>query len=522
MKNIHLLNILFTLIAAASLGILSTQSSASTAHTPPRTIRGIVTNSEGSAIQGAFVKEANGQHSTHTDSAGGFQLQLTLGDHSTLNIDATGYESAHVRVGTQKFLHIKLSYVAPETVEEQVVVEYAPQQSTSLVGNKYRVSTAEVRGCDIQASDYDHANTESYDHHAQNRFQSVANHPLSTFSLDVDGASYSNLRRMINQGALPQPDAVRVEEMVNYFSYDYPTPKGEDPVSISTEAGVCPWNTAHRLVRIGIKAREMDTKTLPVSNFVFLIDVSGSMSGHQRLGLVVASMKLLANNLRPEDKVTIVTYANSSNVALPTTSGSDKLKIRDALDNLHAGGSTAGGEGIQTAYRMARQSFIKGGNNRIILCTDGDFNVGVSSNEELETLITQQRQSGVFLSILGYGMGNYKDSKLQTLAEKGNGNHSYIDNLQEANRVLVNEFGSSLFTAAKDVKLQVEFNPAKVQSYRLIGYESRLLHDEDFNDDHTDAGELGAGHTVTALYEVVPIGVKGAIPGSVDTLKYQP
>ena len=341
------------------------------------------------------------------------------------------------------------------------------------------------------------------------------------FSIDIDAASYSNMRRYINKGELPPADAIRTEELINYFSYDYPQPTGNDPVKITTEVGACPWNVKHRLVRIGLKAKEIPTDKLPVSNLVFLIDVSGSMYGPQRLGLVQSSLKLLVNNLRDEDRVAIVVYSGSAGEKLPSTSGSDKQKIREAIDELTAGGSTAGGAGIKLAYKMAKQNFVKGGNNRIILCTDGDFNVGVSSDEGLEKLIEQERKSGVFLTVLGYGMGNYKDSKMQVLAEKGNGNHAYIDNLQEANRVLVNEFGATMHTVAKDVKLQIEFNPSQVQAYRLIGYESRLLKDEDFNNDAKDAGEMGAGHTVTAFYEVVPAGIKSDFTGKVDDLKYQ-
>jgi Ca-activated chloride channel family protein len=311
-----------------------------------------------------------------------------------------------------------------------------------------------------------------------------------------------------------------VEEMINYFSYNYPQPTGEHPVRIVTETTVCPWNKKHQIVRIGVKAKEIPSETLPASNFVFLIDVSGSMYDADKLPLVKSSMKLLVNNLRPKDRVAIVTYAGAAGVVLPSTSASDRQKIMEALENLQAGGSTAGGAGIQLAYKIAEKNFIEGGNNRVILCTDGDFNVGVSSSEGLESLIEGKRKSGVFLTVLGYGMGNYKDNKLQTLSEKGNGNHAYIDNLQEANKVLVNEFGSTMYAVAKDVKLQVEFNPNFVNAYRLIGYESRLLNDEDFNDDTKDAGELGAGHTVTALYEIVPVGVDAPV-GKVDNLKYQ-
>lgn len=361
---------------------------------------------------------------------------------------------------------------------------------------------------------------EEYGRYRENRFVAVSDDPLSTFSLDVDGALYSNIRQMLNNGQRPAEDAVRIEELVNYFSYRYPAPTGDDPVSIDYEAAPCPWNGKHKLVRIGVKAREIPSEDLPPTNFVFLIDVSGSMAG--RIELVKSSFKLLVNNLRPVDKVAIVVYASEVGIKLPATSGSDRQTINDAIDALRAGGSTAGGAGIQTAYRVARENFIEGGNNRIILATDGDFNVGVSSPQELERLIVRERESGVFLTVLGYGMGNYKDERIQTLAEKGNGNHAYIDNLQEAHRVLVEEFGGTMHPVAKDVKLQVEFNPAYVQAYRLVGYESRMLEHRDFNDDTKDAGELGVGHTVTAFYEIVPVGVESSAVGSVDALRYQP
>ncbi|MDR0307663.1 MAG: VWA domain-containing protein [Chitinispirillales bacterium] len=367
---------------------------------------------------------------------------------------------------------------------------------------------------------YDSERAENYSSFSENRFKDAKSEPLSTFSLDVDAASYSNVRRMINQGQKPNKDAVRVEQFINYFSYDYPNPEGEHPVNIITETQPCPWNKDHLLVRIGMKAKEVPSKNLPPSNFVFLIDVSGSMISPNRLPLVKSSLKLLTNNLREKDRVSIVVYAGAAGEVLPSTSGADKQKIIEAVDALQAGGSTAGGAGIQLAYRVARNNFIKGGNNRVILCTDGDFNVGVSSEKELENLIEEKRKTGVFLTVLGYGMGNYKDSKLQILSQKGNGNHAYIDNLQEANRVLVQEFGSTMYAVAKDVKMQVEFNPAYVNAYRLAGYESRLLNKEDFNDDTKDAGELGAGHTVTAFYEIIPVGVKNTF-GDIDDLKYQ-
>ncbi len=405
----------------------------------------------------------------------------------------------------------------PPAISTDEQVGYAPPVAICFE----EPATIQVSKMQISVADADQMNDEEYSQFAENKFQLAKTEPLSTFSVDVDAASYSNMRRFINRGSLPEKDAIRVEELVNYFSYNYSEPTGTDPVKISTEVGVCPWDSQNRLVKIGLKARNIAGDNLPASNFVFLIDVSGSMHGATRLGLVKSSLKLLVNNLREKDRVAIVVYAGAAGEVLPSTSGANKQKIREALDNLSAGGSTAGGEGIQLAYKIAKKNLIKNGNNRIILCTDGDFNVGVSSNNGLQKLIEEERKSGVFLSILGYGMGNYKDDKMQTLAQAGNGNHAYIDNLQEANKVLVNEFGATMYTVAKDVKLQIEFNPGKVQAYRLVGYETRLLNKEDFNDDTKDAGEMGAGHTVTAFYEVIPVGVKSNLIGNVDPLKYQ-
>ena len=405
----------------------------------------------------------------------------------------------------------------PPAISTDEQVGYAPPVAICFE----EPATIQVSKMQISVADADQMNDEEYSQFAENKFQLAKTEPLSTFSVDVDAASYSNMRRFINRGSLPEKDAIRVEELVNYFSYNYSEPTGTDPVKISTEVGVCPWDSQNRLVKIGLKARNIAGDNLPASNFVFLIDVSGSMEGPTRLGLVKSSLKLLVNNLREKDRVAIVVYAGAAGEVLPSTSGANKQKIREALDNLSAGGSTAGGEGIQLAYKIAKKNLIKNGNNRIILCTDGDFNVGVSSNNGLQKLIEEERKSGVFLSILGYGMGNYKDDKMQTLAQAGNGNHAYIDNLQEANKVLVNEFGATMYTVAKDVKLQIEFNPGKVQAYRLVGYETRLLNKEDFNDDTKDAGEMGAGHTVTAFYEVIPVGVKSNLIGNVDPLKYQ-
>ena len=364
-------------------------------------------------------------------------------------------------------------------------------------------------------------NTEDYDPIIENTFLSAVDDPLSTFSIDVDRAAYSNVRRFLTNGMLPPPGAVRIEEMINYFDYDYPQPSNGDPFCINTEIAPCPWNPRHQLIHIGLQGKTIPLENLPPSNLVFLIDVSGSMDEPNKLPLVQASLKLLTRQLRPQDKVAIVVYAGSAGLVLPSINGDHKAKINEAINELEAGGSTAGGAGIELAYKIATENFISGGNNRMILATDGDFNVGPSSDDELIELIEKKRKSGIFLSVLGYGMGNYKDNKMQQLADKGNGNHAYIDNISEARKVLVSEFGGTLFTIAKDVKIQIEFNPEKVQAYRLVGYENRMLAAADFNDDKKDAGELGSGHRVTALYEIIPVGAKDSFVRSVDPLKYQ-
>jgi len=347
---------------------------------------------------------------------------------------------------------------------------------------------------------------EQYNTILENPFQNARDHSISTFSIDVDAASYANLRRFINYGQMPPADAVRIEEMVNYFDYNYPKPTGPHPFEVSTELAPCPWAPEHKLLLLGLQGQTMDIGQLPAANLVFLIDVSGSMGTTDKLPLVQQSLDLLTDQLRPNDRVAIVVYAGAAGTVLESTPGTDKLKIKNALNNLQSGGSTAGGEGIRLAYHVARKNFIRGGNNRVILCTDGDFNVGVSNEGELVKLIENERTSGVYLTVLGFGTGNYQDGKMQQLADKGNGNHAYIDGLAEARKVLVQEFGGTLFAIAKDVKLQLHFNPAQVAGYRLIGYENRMLATEDFHDDTKDAGELGAGHRVTALYEIVPVG----------------
>lgn len=363
-------------------------------------------------------------------------------------------------------------------------------------------------------------NTEGYNKVEEVSFKNVTESPLSTFSIDVDTASYSNLRRFLSTDNMPPQDAVRIEEMINYFHYDYPKPEANEPFSVTTEVGTCPWKTDHQLVLVGLKGKDLDTANLPPSNLVFLIDVSGSMEDPNKLPLLQKAFAKLTNQLSDKEKVAIVTYAGAVGLVLPSTPGSEKSKILLALENLHAGGSTAGGQGIQLAYQIAKENFIKGGNNRVILATDGDFNVGASSDAEMVRLIESKRDEGIFLTVLGFGEGNLKDSKMQQIADKGNGNYFYIDTIMEAQKVLVKELGSTLFTIAKDVKLQIEFNPAQVKAYRLIGYEKRVLANEDFNNDKKDAGELGAGHTVTALYEIIPAGSQETVNG-VDPLKYQ-
>ena len=492
------------------LALLTAMMSVAPASAKPVTVKGKVTAKEdGSVIIGCSVLIKGTRNGTLTDTDGKYAISANTGD--TLVFSYIGCITQEKTVKSAK-LNVVLQE-SPEALKESMVTGYTVGESVEDVSSEeIRIMYVPVR---------QELPSEEYNEIVENGFMKVKDTPLSTFSIDVDAAAYGNMRRYLNKGQLPPADAVRTEELINYFSYDYAKPTGDAPVKITTEVGACPWNPVHRLVRIGLKAKEIPTENLPVSNLVFLIDVSGSMYGAERLDLVKSSLKLLVNNLRDKDRVAIVVYSGAAGERLPSTSGSDKQKIKDAIDELEAGGSTAGGAGIELAYKIARKNFVPGGNNRIILCTDGDFNVGISSGKALEKLIEKERKTGVFLTVLGYGMGNYKDGKMQVLAEKGNGNHAYIDNLQEANRVLVNEFGATMHTVAKDVKLQVEFNPAQVQAYRLIGYESRLLQDEDFNNDAKDAGEMGAGHTVTAFYEVIPAGVESDYAGKVDELKYQ-
>ena len=499
-----------------------------------KTISGKVTDSSGHPIAGAIIMVKGQSTATSTDSTGYFSLTIP-DDTKNIVVSAVGFESKEIKIGNNnKSYKIILSAAnikadTANNLQEVVVTAYETEKQ--LQG---RAAGIAIRGSrSIKANrknkhlpytsnhlpqpDF---NTEDYDNIVENRFLKTSANPLSTFSIDVDGASYSNVRRFLQNGQLPPAGAVRVEELINYFHYDYPQPKGDAPFSINTEIAECPWNNKNKLVMIGLQGKKIPVDNLPASNIVFLIDVSGSMEDENKLPLVKSSIKLLIEQLREEDRVSMVVYAGNAGLVLPSTSGVQKHKIRDAVDRLEAGGSTAGGAGIQLAYKVARENFLKRGNNRVILCTDGDFNVGVSSDASLVQLIEKERESGVFLTVLGYGMGNYKDNKMQQLADKGNGNHAYIDNINEAKKVLVNEFGGTLFTIAKDVKLQIEFNPTKVQAYRLIGYENRLLNKEDFNNDKKDAGDIGSGHTVTALYELIPVGVESDFIEDVDPLKY--
>ena len=456
-----------------------------------------------------------------TDPQGNYRLDVPVdsakGRDIVMLVRRIGYQPAkralHVTAGTRTE-HFALS--ASQLMLEQIVVtgtNGAPmskkamgptvmRMAGSATGSRRQKEMAELR-------DKDRGNTEGYDVIAENPFLTTASAPRSTFSIDVDHASYSNVRRFLRQGQRPPRDAVRLEELINYFPYDLPAPRSEDPVTITTEVSTAPWNPAHRLVRIGLKGRPIDDDSLPPNNLVFLIDVSGSMEDEDKLPLLKSAFRLLVNELRPQDRVALVVYAGNAGVVLPPTPGSQKDSILDAIERLEAGGSTAGGDGIRLAYDVAKQSFMPNGNNRVILATDGDFNVGVSSDAELVQLIEQRREQGTFLTVLGFGTGNVKDSKMEKLADKGNGNYAYVDNLMEARKVLVTEMGGTLLTIAKDVKLQIEFNPSRVGAYRLLGYENRLLRDEDFKDDTKDAGELGSGHAVTALYELIP-------PGSPD------
>lgn len=486
-----------------------------------RMIEGNVIDENGQPLIGVTIRLKGTKRGTVTDTIGHYRLSIPA-KFNTLLFDYVGYQSESVSALDKKVVNVQLR-ISATPLQEVVVVGYGAQKKQDLTSYVVRGKNNSVQYQPVSArvmSGDDGFSKEEYASEKEVGFKSTAKDPLTTFSIDVDRAAYTNVRRMIFQnGYLPDKDAVRVEEMINYFDYHYPQPHGNAPVSISTEVSTSPWNKGLQLIRIGLQAKNIPTDNLPASNLVFLIDVSGSMNTQNKLPLVKTAFKLLVDQLREQDKVSIVVYAGAAGLVLPPTSGKEKRKIKDALENLSAGGSTAGGEGIKLAYQTALQHFVAGGNNRVIMASDGDFNVGVSGVDELEKLIEEKRQTGVFLSILGFGMGNYKDNRMEKLSDKGNGNYAYIDNLLEAQKVFVKEFGGTLFTVAKDVKLQVEFNPAYIQAYRLIGYENRSLANEDFKNDAKDAGDMGSGHTVTAIYEVVPRNIDS--PYLVDKLKYQ-
>ncbi|SRX75177.1 vWA domain-containing protein [Aequorivita antarctica] len=525
---------LFTLLAVA---LLSFQLHAQTV-----TITGIVSDDTGLPLPGVNVIIKKTSKGTQTDFDGKYSIETQIGQK--LVFSYVGFDTKEVKV--RKSGEINISLNPGSALDEVVVTGYgATREKKSM---SYSVTTINSESFDRKlqgkaagvqvtngnvgaapsvvmrgtASNFSNpvSDNESYGRIEENIFKSVSTAPLSTFSIDVDKAGYSNIRRMLNNGQEVPQDAVKIEEMVNYFAYNYLEPTGKDPFSITADVVNSPWNQDAKLVRIGLKGKDISMDNVPPSNLVFLLDVSGSMESPNKLHLLKAALNVLVDKLREKDKVSIVVYAGAAGLVLPPTSGAEKQLIRNAIENLSAGGSTAGGAGIQLAYKVAEENFNKGGNNRIILATDGDFNVGASSDRSMEDLIEEKRKSGVFLTCLGFGMGNYKDSKMETLADKGNGNHSYIDTMQEAQKVLGTEFFGTLYTIAKDVKIQVEFNPAKVQAYRLIGYENRLLNDEDFKDDTKDAGELGSGHTVTALYEIIPVGIKSKYLKDIDNLKY--
>lgn len=505
-----------------------------------KTVKGIVQDKNtATPLAGVSILVKNTALAHLTDSLGQYEIEVPEGQ-DILIFSLAGYRVQEVTIKARSIVNVALVSRNKEVAEEKseqpetdaVItkqetknfslsdIQVMPRKLKTHHRKSYYSGAAAPAPPTLRETDIYH-NTEEYDVINDNIFKTPFSEPLSTFSIDVDAASYANVRRMLNSGQQPLKDMVRIEEMINYFHYDYPEPSGDHPFSITTEVSSAPWNQDHQLVHIGLQGKKLDYNELEPCNLVFLIDVSGSMSAPNKLPLLKSSLKLLVDQLDHKDRVALVVYAGSAGLVLPSTPASEKRKIIEALDRLQAGGSTAGGAGIRLAYEVAKDNLIKNGNNRVILATDGDFNVGTSSTSEMVRLIEEKRKDGIFLTITGFGMGNYKDGRMEQISNAGNGNYYYIDNLQEAEKVFVTEMRATLFTIAKDVKIQVEFNPEVVQAYRLIGYENRALAAEDFNDDQKDAGELGAGHTVTALYEIIPVGVKSSFIKDVDQLKYQ-
>jgi Ca-activated chloride channel homolog len=439
---------------------------------------------------------------TLSDIDGKYSITLPDSNKHILIFSFTGFGNKEVAIKKSKKIDVSLE---SSTLQEVVVVGYGYENSSN--DYSYNNSSNTNRESKKKPKKQDPIGTEKYNHKDENAYKNPKKEPLSTFSIDVDKAAYANVRRYLNDNTMPPKDAVRIEEMINYFDYKLPQPTTEHPVAVQSEVGICPWNKTHYLMKVDVQAVKKQYADAPANNFVFLIDVSGSMSSPDKLGLLKDAFKVLVTNLRAKDYVSIVTYAGDAGLVLDATSGSEKETILAALNRLESGGSTAGGQGIELAYKIAEENFDRQGNNRVILATDGDFNVGVSSTEDLENLIVSKRENDIFLSVLGFGTGNINDEGMETLADKGNGNYFYIDNLKEANKVFDKELTGTILTVAKDVKFQIEFNPLAVESYRLVGYENRLLNDEDFNDDKKDAGEIGAGNSVTALYEIIPKGV---------------
>jgi Ca-activated chloride channel family protein len=533
----HAVAVFTALLAATSLGAAPY---AGTPHARQVVIRGSVTV-DGRPRQGATVYVTESRASAVSGADGRYTLLLPAerGESVDITARAIGARPMTRAVTVAADTMVVDFALAPDELRlsEVVVTGAASAADAQRAGKAYAPSAppavspralgrlaAPAAGRDSwPRRPHGPPNTEEYGTIDENSFVAVAAHPLSTFSLDVDRASYANVRRfLLAEGTLPPVDAVRVEEMVNYFPYAYARPTGAQPIAVSTEVARAPWTREHLLVRVALSTRPVELEALPPSNLVFLLDVSGSMDAPNKLPLLKHSLRLLVNELRPSDRVAIVVYAGAAGLVLPSTPASHRARILDAIERLEAGGSTAGGAGIHLAYDVAQRSFLRGGNNRVILATDGDFNVGVSSTSELVRYVEARRREGTYLTVLGFGMGNLKDGRLEQLADRGNGNYAYIDDLLEARKVLVHEMGGTLVTVAKDVKLQVEFNPRLVRAYRLIGYENRLLADEDFADDTKDAGEIGAGHAVTALYEVVPAGAESPVEvPDVPELRYQ-